>query len=76
VAIRAYIVASAVYARVRQVVWEEIAQPVDDVACRPRRFAVSVQAMDRSSIGLEGCRKAKTNGAYWAAASGHTPLLR
>jgi hypothetical protein len=36
------IVAPAVYARVRQVVWEEIA-----VACRPRHFAVSVQAMDR-----------------------------
>jgi hypothetical protein len=42
VAMRACIVAPAVYARVRQVVWEEIA-----VAFLPRRFAVSVRAMDR-----------------------------
>jgi hypothetical protein len=41
VAMRACIVALAVYARVRQVVWEKIA-----VACRLRRFAVSVQAID------------------------------
>jgi hypothetical protein len=47
VAMHACIVAPAVYARVRQVVWEEIAQPVDAVACRLRHFAVSVQAMDR-----------------------------
>jgi hypothetical protein len=46
VAMRACIVAPAVYARIRQVVWKEIAQPVDAVACRLRRFAVSVQAMD------------------------------
>jgi hypothetical protein len=40
-------IAPAVDARVRRVVWEEIAQPVDAVTCRPRRFAESVQAMDR-----------------------------
>jgi hypothetical protein len=45
--LRVYMVASAVYARVRQVEWEEIVQRVDAVARRPRRFAVSVQAIDR-----------------------------
>jgi hypothetical protein len=44
--LRIYMVTSAVYARFRRVVWEEIAQPVEVVACRPRRFVVSIQAMD------------------------------
>ena len=45
-AVRVRIVAPAEYACVRQVVREEIAQPVDAVACRPCLLAVSVQAMD------------------------------
>jgi hypothetical protein len=40
------IVAPAEYARVGQVLWEEVAQPVDAAARRPRLLAVSVQAMD------------------------------
>jgi hypothetical protein len=44
--LRIYMVASAVYARVWRVVWEEITQRVEVVACHPRRFAVSIQAMD------------------------------
>jgi hypothetical protein len=40
------IVALAEYACVGQVVQENVAQSVDAVACRPRRFVVSVQAMD------------------------------
>jgi hypothetical protein len=44
--LRVYMVASAVYARFWRVVCEEIAQPVEIVACHPRRFAVSIQAMD------------------------------
>jgi hypothetical protein len=44
--LRIYMAASAVYARVWRVVWEEIAQLVEIVACYPRRFAVSIQAMD------------------------------
>jgi hypothetical protein len=40
------IVAPAEDARVRDVVWEEVAQPVDAAARCPRLLAVSVQAMD------------------------------
>jgi hypothetical protein len=40
------IVAPAEYACVRQVVREEVAQPVDAVARRPRLLVVSVQTMD------------------------------
>jgi hypothetical protein len=36
----------AEYARNGEIVGEEVAQPVDAVACCPRRFTVSVQAMD------------------------------
>jgi hypothetical protein len=43
---RVCIVAPTEYARVRQVLREEVAQPVDAAARRPRLLAVSVQAMD------------------------------
>jgi hypothetical protein len=43
---RVCIVAPSEYARVGQVVGEEVAQPVDTVVCRPRLLAVSVQTMD------------------------------
>jgi hypothetical protein len=46
VAMRAFIISPAVYTRVRQVEYEEIAQVVDAAACRPCHSSVSVQAMD------------------------------
>ena len=48
------IVAPAKYTCVGEVVWEEIAEPVDAVASRPGLLAVSVQAMDSNDarVGL------------------------
>jgi hypothetical protein len=48
------IVAPAEYARVREVVREEVAQPVDAAARRPCLLAMSVQAMDGddTAVGL------------------------
>jgi hypothetical protein len=46
------VVAPTEYARVGQVVWEEVAQPVDTVVRRPRLLAVSVQAMNRDDAGV------------------------
>jgi hypothetical protein len=43
---RVWVVASAEYARVEEVLREEVAEPVDAVARRPRVLPVSVQAMD------------------------------
>jgi hypothetical protein len=40
------IVTPTEYARVGQIVREEVAQPVDTVGCCPRLLAMSVQAMD------------------------------
>ena len=54
-AVRVRVVAPAEYARVREVVREEVAQPVDAVAAvvrRPRLLAVPVQAVDRDDAGL------------------------
>ena len=54
-AVRVRVVAPAEYARVGQVVREEVAQPVnavDAVACRPRLLAVPVQAVDRDDARL------------------------
>ena len=52
------IVAPAEYARVGEVVREEVAEPVDAVARRPGLLAVSVQAMDsddaRVGLAVEG----------------------
>lgn len=45
-AVRVRVIAPAEYARVGQVVREEVAQPVDAATCRPCLLAVSVQAMD------------------------------
>jgi hypothetical protein len=47
------IIAPAEYARVGQVVREEVAQPVDAVARRPCLLAVSVQAMDGDDTAVE-----------------------
>jgi hypothetical protein len=44
-AMRVFIVALAEYARVKEVVREEVAQPVDAAARCPRLLAVFVQAM-------------------------------
>lgn len=52
---RVGVVAPAEYARVGQVVREQVAQPVDDVdvvACRLRLLAVPVQAVDYDDAGL------------------------
>lgn len=57
-AVRVGVVAPAEYARVGQVVREQVAQPVDAVdtvnaaACRPRLLAVPVQAVDRDDARL------------------------
>jgi len=54
-AVRVGVIAPAEYARVRQVVREQVAQPVDAVgaaACRPRLLAVPVQAVDRDDARL------------------------
>jgi hypothetical protein len=46
------IVAPAEYARVGQVVREEVAQPVDAVFRRPRLLAVTVEAVDSDDAGV------------------------
>jgi hypothetical protein len=45
-AMRIRIVAPAVNARVCKVLREEVAEPVDAIARRPRLLSVSVEAMD------------------------------
>jgi hypothetical protein len=45
-AMRIRIIAPAKYTRVGEVVWKEIAEPVDAVNRRPGLLAVSVQSMD------------------------------
>jgi hypothetical protein len=45
-AVRVRIIAPAEYARVRQIMREEVAQPVSAAARRPCLLVVSVQAMD------------------------------
>ena len=50
-AVRVRVVAPAEYARARQVVRQQVAQPVDVIACCPRLLAVSVQAVDRDDAG-------------------------
>jgi hypothetical protein len=54
-AVRVRVVAPAKYARVRKILWKEVAQPVDAVgaiARRPRLLAVPVQAVDRDNAGM------------------------
>lgn len=49
------IVVPAEYARVGEILWKEVAQPVDSVdavARRPRLLAVPVQAVDRDNAGI------------------------
>jgi hypothetical protein len=46
------IVAPAEYARVRQVVREEVAQPVDAVSRCPCLLAVTVEAVDSDDAGV------------------------
>jgi hypothetical protein len=53
--VRVGVLAPAEYARVGQVLWKEVAQPVDAVdavARRPRLLAVPVQAVDRDDARL------------------------
>jgi hypothetical protein len=69
------IVAPAKYARVRQVVRKEVAQPVDAVARRPCLFVVSVQTMDSddAQIGLARRRMEQEGSVlnYWSDALIH-----
>jgi hypothetical protein len=51
-AVRVGVVAPAEYARVRQIVREQVAQPVDAVACCPRLLAVSVEAVHSDDAGV------------------------
>ena len=60
-AVRARIVAPAKYARVRKIVGEKVAEPVDVVACCLRLLAVSVQAMDGDDTAVLLAAKAQTS---------------
>jgi hypothetical protein len=51
-AMRVGVVAPAEYARVRQVVREKVAQPVDAVARHPRLLIVSVEAVYSGDAGV------------------------
>jgi hypothetical protein len=51
-AMRVRVVTPAEYARVRQVLREEIAQPVDAVARRPCLLAVTVEAVYSDNTGV------------------------
>ena len=61
------IVAPAEYARIGEVVREQVAQPVDAVdtvdvaACRPRLLAVPVQAVDRDDARLASAARRRTS---------------
>lgn len=44
------IVAPGHYASIREVLGEEVAEPVDAVACRPRFVAMPVEAMDSNDV--------------------------
>jgi hypothetical protein len=55
------IVAPAEYARVGQVVREEVAQPVNAAACRPCLLAVSVQAVDGDDTAVFLAANAQTS---------------
>jgi hypothetical protein len=52
-AVRVRIVAPAEYARVREIMREEVAQPVDAVVRRPCLLAVSVQAVHSDNAVIE-----------------------
>ena len=52
-AVRVGIIAPAEYARIGQIVGEQVAQPVDAVACCPRLVAVSVKAVHSDDAGVE-----------------------
>jgi hypothetical protein len=52
VAVRVGVVTPAKYARVRQVVREEVTQPVDAVARCPCLLAVTVEAVDSDDAGV------------------------
>jgi hypothetical protein len=58
---RVCIVAPTEYARVGQVVREEVAQPVDTVVRRPRLLAVSVQTMDCDNTAVQLVANAQTS---------------
>jgi hypothetical protein len=69
-AVRVCIVAPAEYARVGQVVREEVAQPVDAAACRPGLLAVSVQAMDGDDTAVLLAATAQTSSKRHTRRSG------
>lgn len=64
-AVRVRVVAPAEYTRVWQVVREQVAQPVDAVACYSRLLTVSVEAVDRDDAGLVSAVEAKTWWWWW-----------
>jgi hypothetical protein len=64
------IVAPAEYARVGQVVREEVAQPVDAAARRPCLLAVSVQAMDGDNTTVKLAVTAQTSSMKHTQRSG------
>jgi hypothetical protein len=45
------IVAPAKYAGIRNVVWQEVAKPVDAIASGPCLYAVAIKAMDGDDAG-------------------------
>jgi hypothetical protein len=51
-AVRVSVVAPAEYARVRQIVREQVAQPVNAVGCCPRLVAVSIEAVHSDDAGV------------------------
>jgi hypothetical protein len=74
-AVRVRIVAPAEYARVGEVVREEVAQPVDAAARRPCLLAVSVQAMDGDDTAVELAANAQTSSEKHTQQSGWCLLL-
>jgi hypothetical protein len=69
-AVRVRIVAPAEYARVGEVVREEVAQPVNAAARRPCLLAVSVQAMDGDDTAVELAANAQTSSEKHTQQSG------
>jgi hypothetical protein len=69
-AVRIRIIAPAEYARVGQVVREEVAQPIDAAARRPCLLAVSVQAMDSDDTAVKLAATAQTSSRKHTQRSG------
>jgi hypothetical protein len=74
-AVRVRIIAPAEYARVGQVVREEIAQPVDAASRRPCLLAVSVQAMNSDDAAADLAANAQPSSEKHTQRSGWCLLL-